>query len=330
VSRRSRRFVPLALLALAVAVAAASWYRLVRPINGQEEAIGIVRTTEIHIAPEVSGRLARYLVKPGERVERGQPVAVLVNPELFAAVGAARAELDKARSDRDRVYAGVRLEQVEQLRQEVDKAGAAHAQAAQELGRKAALIARADVSMEDLDKAKAAEARAVADIAVAQARYAEAERGPTAEDRAVADATVGAAEAARDVIEARAAKMLLRAPASGAIAILVAEPGEALVPGEPVLTMVPDHGTWFGFNLREDALRGLAIGAAVPVRSPSGRSVEGRVVELRDWGEFAVWRAARAAGDHDLNTFFVRVDPAGAMADFAPGEAVWVKQNGPS
>jgi HlyD family secretion protein len=285
----------------------------------------MVRTTEIHIAPEISGRLARFLVEPGQTVQRGQPVAVLSNPELFAAVGAARAEVDKARSDRDRVYAGVRDEQVQALQREIGKAQAAHLQAQQELARISVLAERADVSVQELDTATAAEASARADIGVAEARYAEAQRGPTAEERALADATVGLAEASRDVVEARAAKMLLRAPASGAIAIQVAEVGEAVVPGEPVLTLVSANGLWFGFSLREDALHGLAIGSSVPLHaSGQGEPISAKVVELRDWGEFAVWRAARAAGDHDLNTFFVRLDPVGPTKDMAAGQTVWL------
>jgi multidrug resistance efflux pump len=284
----------------------------------------MVRTTEIRLAPQISGRLARYLAEPGQAVQRGQPVAVLTNPELWAAVGAARAQVDKARSDRDRVYAGVRDEQVQGLQREIEKAKAAHAQAVQDLARKSALVARSDISAQELDKAKDTEARDLADIAVAEARYAEAQRGPTGEERALADATVAAAEAARDVVEARAAKMLLRAPTSGVIAILAAEPGEAVVPGASVLTMVPDSGIWFGFNLREDKLNGLTIGASVPVRSSTAGPVTSEVVEMRDWGEFAAWRAARATGDHDVNTFFVRLDPIDPVPTWAPGQTVWL------
>ena len=100
------------------------------------------------------------------------------------------------------------------------------------------IAARSDASQQELDTATAQEASRRADIAAAEARYAEAQRGPTPEERALADATVVAAEAARDVVEARAAKMLLHAPAAGTVAILVAEVGEAVVPGEPVLTLV--------------------------------------------------------------------------------------------
>src|SRR5690242_1235132 len=311
--------------ALLVVGAVAAWYW--RPGHASEAAdiVGMVRTTEIRIAPEVSGRLARFLVEPGQKVQRGQSVALLNNPELWAAVDAARAQADKARSDRDRVYAGVREEQVQELQKEIDKAQAVHALAEQEVARKSALAARSDVSVQDLDKAQAAEARARADIAVAEARYAEAQRGPTAEERALADATVAAAEAAQAVVEARAAKMLLRAPSAGVIAILVAEIGEAVVPGEPVLTMVPDNGLWFGFNLREDTLRGLTIGTPVLVQSASAGAVTAKVTELRNWGEFASWRAARATGDHDLNTFFVRLDPAAPASGWAPGQTVRMK-----
>src|SRR5215510_2092856 len=73
---------------------------------------GMVRSTQIRIAPEISGRLARVLVTRDQAVRAGEPLAVLSNPELWAAVNEARAQVAKAMSDRDRVYAGVREEQV--------------------------------------------------------------------------------------------------------------------------------------------------------------------------------------------------------------------------
>lgn len=319
-----RRLLLLAVVLVIAAGAAWHWRGLLHATT-LEPVPGMVRTTEIRVAPEISGRLARFLVEPGSTVQRGQPVALLDNPEVWAGVGVARAQVDRARSDRDRVYAGVREEQVQGLQREVAKAQAVHAQAVAELNRKSVLALRSDASLQELDEAKAEEAHSASDIAIAEARFAEAQHGPTAEERALADATLAASEAARDVVEAHAAKMLLRAPVAGTIAIEAAEPGEAVVPGEPVLTMVPEHGLWFGFNLREDRLRDLAIGAAVPVRSGSNAAtVNAKLVELRDLGEFAVWRAARATGDHDLNTFFLRLDPVAATPDMAPGQTVWL------
>ena len=193
------------------------------------------------------------------------------------------------------------------------------------MDRIAVLAARSDASLQERDEARDEAARADADVRVAQARFAEAQLGPTAEERALADAQLHAAEAARDVVEARAAKMLLRAPAAGEIGLIVPEVGEAVVPGETVLTLLPEGGVWFGFNVREDALGGLAIGAQVPVAAHGGGAASGRVVEMRNWGEFAAWRAARASGDHDLNTFFLRVDPAEPSRSLVPGQTVWLQ-----
>ena len=72
---------------------------------------GVVHTTEIKIAPEISGRLARFAVAPGQSVRKGDDLAELVNPELSAALVLANAQVGEARAARDHVYAGVRVEQ---------------------------------------------------------------------------------------------------------------------------------------------------------------------------------------------------------------------------
>ena len=307
-------------------VALGIWYEWLRRSDDAAAVAGVVRATEIHIAPEVSGRLARVLVKPGQSVQRGEPVALLSNPELWATVAEARAQVNKAASDRDRVYAGIRQEEVEALRREIYKAQAVLVFARQEVDRKSVLAARSDVSQQDLDEARAEAAHGEADAAVAEARYAEAQLGPTAEERALADAGVKAAEAARDVVEARATKTLLRAPAAGVVGSIVPEVGEAIVPGEPVLTLLPDGGRWFGFNLREDALGSLAIGSRLVVEASGVPALaSGTLTEMRDWGEFAVWRAARASGDHDLHTLFLRLDPVTPMPNLAVGQTVWLR-----
>ena len=238
--RRPVRALPLLAGVMALA-AQGAWYARSPKAATPESIPGMVRTTEIKVAPEVSGHLARVLVSRGQHVNRGDAVALLTNPELFAAVGQARAQVDLAAAARDRVYAGVREEQVESLRREVLKAQAAQTLAHQQLDRIAALAARSDASLQERDEARNEAARADADVRVAQARFAEAQLGPTAEERALADAQLHAAEAARDVVEARAAKMLLRAPTAGEIGLIVPEVGEAVVPGETVLTLLPER-----------------------------------------------------------------------------------------
>jgi hypothetical protein len=53
-------------------------------------------------------------------VRQGDDLAELLNPELSAALVLANAHLGEACAARDRVYAGVRVEQVDMLERDVD------------------------------------------------------------------------------------------------------------------------------------------------------------------------------------------------------------------
>jgi HlyD family secretion protein len=286
--------------------------------------VGMVRTTEIKIEPEVSGRVAALPVKVRDRVAAGAVVAELSNPELAAAVDEAHAAVAEARATRDRVYAGVRQERVNITAREVEKAKADLTLAQKQLARISDLAKLGHAPLQDLDNARAAALAAAANLRVRQSQYARAQAGPTAEDRALADARVGAAEASLKVLERRLAKMKLLSPVDGVVEVVVAEPGEAEVPGRTVLTLTTRE-PWFSFNIREDELRGIGIGAPlILTEAGTGRQIPARVSEIRRLGDFATWRAARAIGDHDLNTFAIRVDPVGEVDGLEPGMTVWI------
>jgi multidrug resistance efflux pump len=289
---------------------------------------GMVRQTEIRVAPEISGRLASILASPGQPVRKGDLLASLDAPELVASVDEARAAGASARAERARIYSGVRAEEVAIAAQAVRTAQANLLLSEQHNMRAVALSARNFASRQQLDESNASLAKARADLDLKQAQFAAAEAGPTAEERALADAKVVLAEATLADLQARLDKTRLTAPADGTIGIRVAEPGEIIAPGKPVATLLVDGGYWFGFTLREDFLRGLVLGGTVLLSRDDGRRLEARVTELRPLGEFATWRAARAIGDHDLNSFRVRLDPVARSDGLEPGMTLWL-QRGP-
>ena len=96
----------------AVLIAAcAGGYFLLRPEPAGPIG-GVVRATEIRIAPEIGGQLTAIKVHKGDTIQAGDVVAELSAIEVTASVGQARAALDAATADRNNVYAGVRAEQV--------------------------------------------------------------------------------------------------------------------------------------------------------------------------------------------------------------------------
>ena len=115
----------------------------------------------------------------------------------------AKATLDVAAATRDRVYAGIRQEQVDILAHEIDKRRSNLVRAQQEYQRIAALAANYNAPRQKLDEVSAAVTSAQAELEVAVARHAEAQAGPTAEERAAADADVALAQASLIVLERR-------------------------------------------------------------------------------------------------------------------------------
>jgi HlyD family secretion protein len=287
--------------------------------------LGVVRTTEIRIAPEVAGLLAAIKVEPGMSVRAGDMVAELSAVELTASVAQARAQLTAAKASRENVYAGVRAEQVASLAAEIAKAKARLDYTQAQLTRVNTLASEEYAAKQALDQAENDVANARADVADAESNHQAAVAGPTREERAIADAQVEAAASALAVLERRLNKTILRAPADGVVGVIVAEVGENIRAGQPVLVVAETGKQFLSFNAREDLLRGLTVGATVNVRLSRGLAkTPALVTEIRPLGTFATWQAERAVGDHDRNTLRVRLDLQGNPAGFEPGRSVWL------
>ena len=219
--------------ALLVLAAAGGFYFLWRA-EAAPPIVGVVRTTEIRVAPEVGGQLVTIKVGPGARVRVGDVVAELSAVELTASVGQARAQLAAAKASRDNVYAGVRAEQVASLAAEIAKAKARLDYTQAQLTRVSTLASNDFAAQQALDQAEDDVASARADVADAEANHQAAVSGPTREERAIADAEVEAAASALAVLERRLNKTTLRAPADGVVSVIVAEIGENVRAGQTV------------------------------------------------------------------------------------------------
>ena len=315
-----------AIVAIVLALAAGVLIYAARRSEAPTAIVGVVRSTEVRVEPEVNGQLVSIAVEKGAHVHAGDVLAKLYAVELTAQVDQARAALASATANRNNVYVGVRREQVDSLKAEIAKANARLEYAQGQLNRTSTLARDNFESQQALDQAENTAASARADVAEAQANYDAAVAGPTREERAIADAQVQAAAAAVAVLERRLEKTILRAPVDGVVSVIAAEVGENVRAGQPILMVEAAGKQWLSFNAREDHLRGLAVGETVSVaRSGAGDVVKAVVTELRPLGVFATWQAERVIGDHDRNTLRLRLDPQRESADLEPGMTVWIE-----
>ena len=319
----SRKPARIGALGVIVVAAGVGGYFIWRP-QAAPPIVGVVRTTEVRVAPEVAGQLATIKVQKGASVRAGDVVAELSADELTASVAQARAALAAAKADRDNVYAGVRAEERAGLASEIAKAKSRLEYAEQQFARTSYLARSDTATQQSLDQATNDVASARADVAEAQANYDAAQAGPTREERAIADAQVKAASAALAVLERQLDKTILRAPADGVVSVIVAEVGENIRAGQPVLAIEQAGKQWLSFNVREDDLHGIRVGTIVDVkRMGTSETSPALVTELLPLGTFATWQAERAVGDHDRNTLRLRLDPQRDATAFEPGMTVW-------
>jgi hypothetical protein len=145
--------------------------------------------------------------------------------------------------------------------------------------------------------------------------------GARREDRDTAAALVSRAEGAVDEVKAYLDETKVVSPAAGEVYRRNVEPGEIVPAGFPIVTLVDVSDVWVTFQVLEDRLERLRMGATFSARFPAlgGEEVGLKVSFVAPQGDFATWRATSAQGGFDLKTFEVRARPARPVPHLRPG-----------
>ncbi|HRP29784.1 MAG TPA: HlyD family efflux transporter periplasmic adaptor subunit [Burkholderiaceae bacterium] len=264
-----------ALLAVAaVAVAAAAYYAWGRfnsrgPGEGFIGSNGRIEATEIDIAAKTGGRLQDVLVREGDFVEKGQPLAHIQVDVLNAQRDEAKAQIAQAKT-------AVATAQAQVAARQSDRHSALAAIAQHEatltaarakFRRSSELAAQGMWPRQDLDNdlASMKSAEANTSAARAQAKAAQSAIDAARSQVAGAQAAVTAGEAALARIEAEIDDSTLRAPLAGRVQYRVANVGEVVPAGGKVLNLVDLSDVYMTFFLPAADAGRLAIGSEVRI-----------------------------------------------------------------
>ena len=99
--------------------------------------------------------------------------------------------------------------------------------------------------------------------------------------------------------------------------------------GAPIMNVLKLDDMWVSFNVREDLLENLTMGAEVQAIIPAleNKEVTLKVFYIRDMGSYAVWRATKVTGQYDANTFQVKARPVEPVDNLRPGMSVLLKRD---
>ncbi|GLZ26644.1 hemolysin D [Stutzerimonas stutzeri] len=266
-----KKLLVVAAAAVAVAVAWWGWTKFANsgPGEGFVSGNGRIEATEIDIATKLPGRIEDILVREGDFVTAGQPLARMQLETL-------EAQRDEAFAMRQQAEHAVTAAQAQVTLREADVAAAqalvgqreSELDAAQRrLARSETLSREGAASIQELDDDRARVRGAQATLAASKAQTAAARAAVEAAKAQLVGArsSVTAATASINRIEADIRDSELRTPRDGRVQVRVAQPGEVLGSGGRVLNLIDLSDVYLTFFLPETVAGRVGLGSEVRI-----------------------------------------------------------------
>jgi len=285
------------------------------------EIQGEVEATQVKVASKLAGRIDSLCVKKGDEILPGTLLFTLSSPELEAKYSQASAVRQAAGAQRDKAYNGAQKEDVQAAFNNWQTALAAADLAGKTFSRIQNLYREGVIPEQQKDEVETRMKAAVETEKAARALYEKARKGARYEDKDAAGALVLQAEGVISEVSSYLDEMRIKSPVKGEVANLLAERGELIPAGYPVVTIVDLSDAWVTFNLREDLLAAVRKGSILPARFPAlgMKEVALKITYINALGEFATWNATKTRGDFDLKTFEIQAVPVDKVEGLRPG-----------
>ena len=292
-------------------------------IQGQAEA------TQVRVSGKLPGRVVEFMVEEGQHVLAGDTLVHIHSSLVEAKLSQAEAMETVAKAQNKKVDSGTRVELLNSAYDMWQQAQAGLTVAKKTYERMQSLYKKGVVSEQKRDEAEAAYKAMVATESAAKSQYEMAKAGAQAEDKAAAAAMVAAAQGSVAEVESILSDSYLTAPTDGEISDIFPNVGELVSLGAPIMNVLKLDDMWVSFNVREDLLENLTMGAEVQAIIPAleNKEVTLKVFYIRDMGSYAVWRATKVTGQYDAKTFQVKARPVEPVDNLRPGMSVLLKRD---
>ena len=309
-------------LVIILAVVLVSWYLDKRtPMLIQ----GTVECTTYKASSKVPGRIDDMKVEEGQHVEKGELLYTLSTPELDAKLQQAEAVKSAASALDQAALAGARVQQIEAAMNMWQKAQAGLELARKTYERVQNLYEQGVIPAHKLDEATANYRAMEATAQAAKAQYDLAQDGARKEDKEAAAARVRQAQGAVSEVESYIRDAMVYSPVTGEVSTIIAETGELVGSGYPVLAILDMSDMWVTFNVKETLLPGITMGMHFKGHVPAlDADVEFEVSYIAPQADFATWAATRTQGGFDIRTFAIKAKPVSKVDNLRPGMSVLV------
>ena len=306
------------------------WYYTSKYVSTDDARIS---GTIVSISSKVSGKVSQLMVAEGDTVKAGQ-VLVRIDPQdIMAQKAQAEASLAVAKANHEQLVNGSRPQEIQQARAAADQAKANLDNAALNYDRMQKLFeSNGPISASQRDNALTAYqvaresyngATQALDLAVVGARE-ETIRGAAAQ--------VKQAEAAVQVLNLNYGDTAIVSPVDGIVALKSVNPGEVVVFGQPLFSVIDRNDIWVNARIEETYIGKLKLGQMVEytIDGYPGRTFYGKIYDLGNAATsvFALIPTENASNNFTKVTQRIPIKislPENSDVVFRPGMSVIIK-----
>lgn len=285
---------------------------------------GMFETTTVNVASLDPGRVDTILVNEGDMVKKGQLLVKLETNIMETKVGQAKGAVIAAGALVEKAKAGARKEQIKAAENKYGMARSQFEFVEKTYHRFQVLYADSIISQQEMDEIKFKYHAARDQMEAAKALYNMALKGARKEDITAAEGKYEMAKNTYNEAMEFYHQLYVYAPASGEISNKIAEPGEVVPQGYPILTIMVPGDIYAVLNVREDQLIHFKKGTVIKGKVPGlgGKMFDFKVTYIAPMADFATWVPTKAKGEFDMKTFEIHLKPVHPLEGLRPGMSI--------
>lgn len=280
-----------------------SIFLLIQGCNSSQDQSGGLQgkanKEQIAVVGKVPGRIQSLMVKVGDKVMKGDTLAIIDAPEVQAKMAQAQGAVTSARAQYEMSVRGASANQLKQLQAKKAALTEQYEYARKSLKRLESLVQDSLIPQQQYDAVYAKYQGAKAQVLAVDAEIAGVENGVRAEQQIMARGQEDRAKGALQEAEIADQERYIRAPQDMTIEGVTLQVGELALPGYTLFTGSLDQSLHFRFTLPESQLKAYSVGTEVTVEVPYRDTIlQGKIQKIKPIGAYA--NIASAYPDYDM------------------------------
>lgn len=285
---------------------------------------GQIESVEISISGTLPGRVEKYYVEEGQRVEVGDTLVIISSPQAEAKYNQAKALESASLAQNEKVDAGTRIQLINIAKEIWNKAKSDLELAKHTRERMNKLYEEKVISIQRKDEIDALYQSALSEERATYYQYEMAKAGMQEEDKATSYSIVMAAQSTVDEVVSVLKDAALTSPISGEVGAKYLNESELVGVGTPLMKIIMIDECYLVLNIREDMMPNFRMGETIYVDIPAidSNNIPFKINYISPMGSFATWKSTKEKGSYDLKTFELHAKPTRNIKGLRPGMSV--------